>query len=110
MGPAPAEIAGLRVLWYTPIDGRHTFTGRNERRYVSGRPSEEILFGPMAGLAICQERGGHAVLLVGCDADWWPRWSTGCTDVAAAKAQAEFEYTGVSQTWVAVGGGANEPE
>jgi hypothetical protein len=102
MVPAPLEIAGLRVLCYTPIDARHSFTGRNERRYVGGRLREEVLFGPMAGLAICQEPGGKVVHLVGCDASWGPQWTTACARVEAARAQAEFEYAGVNHTWVAL--------
>jgi hypothetical protein len=107
MVPAPPEIGGLRVLSYTPIDARHAFTGRNERRYVGGRLREEILFGPMAGLAICQECGGREVHLVGCDANWQPQWSTACASIEAARAQAEFEYAGVDHTWVPVDRGGS---
>jgi hypothetical protein len=28
MGPAPREIGGLPVLWFSPIDGRHRPTGK----------------------------------------------------------------------------------
>jgi hypothetical protein len=99
MDPPLGEIRGLRVLYYSTIDERHRFTGANERRFVGGPLADEILFPPMAGLAICQAPEGDRVLLIGCDHAWRPQWSTGCVSVALAKEQAEFEYEGVNRTW-----------
>jgi hypothetical protein len=100
--PAPSKINGLRVLRYSPVDARHYFTGRNERRYAGGPLQDEVLLGPVAGLAICEWRSGGEVLLMGCDADWRPQWKTGCAGIEAALSQAEFEYEGVSATWEVV--------
>ncbi|HEX4609728.1 MAG TPA: hypothetical protein VH092_16130 [Urbifossiella sp.] len=52
MLPPRATIRGLKVLFHSPIDSRHRFVGGNERRWLS-KTGEEILFGPVAGLAIC---------------------------------------------------------
>jgi hypothetical protein len=101
MSPVPTIIRGLRVLAYSPIDGRHRFTGANERRAVDVTGAE-VLFGPVAGLAVCEEADGAGVILFGCDADWRPVGETACTTLATAQAQAEFEYKGVTRTWVAV--------
>jgi hypothetical protein len=99
MEPPPREIKGLQVLYYSPIDARHRFTGNNERRFVGGSLGEEILFPPMAGLAICEAPAIRGVLLLGCDRAWRPQWSTACVSIAVAQAQAEFEYQGVAGTW-----------
>ena len=98
MLPAPKRIRGLEVLDYSPIDERHTFTGNNERR-ITKEGNEELLVGPIAGLAICQKRR-KSVVLFGCDPMWRPVWSVECATRELAKAQAEFEYAGVSQTWI----------
>jgi hypothetical protein len=99
MRPVPTTIRGLRVLAYTSIDGRHRFTGANERRSVDVTGAENLL-GPVAGLAICRETEGEGVVLFGCDRDWRPDWETACVTVAVAQSQAEFEYEGVSRTWL----------
>jgi len=98
---APPTIRGLRVLAYSPIDGRHRFTGANERRSVDVTGAE-VLFGPVAVLAICEETGGQGAILFGCDRDLRPIWETACATVEAARSQAEFEYEGVSQSWISV--------
>jgi hypothetical protein len=102
VGAAPAVIGGLRVLAYTPVDARHRFVGGNERRWVDATRAE-VLYGPVAGLAICEEADGEGVVLVGCDRGWRPVWRTACTTVGVAERQAEFEYARVSRTWARVG-------
>jgi hypothetical protein len=52
----------------------------------------------MNGLAICQ--GDHGFYLFGCDADWQSVTDTWHQTFDEAKGQAEFEYDGVSDTWV----------
>jgi hypothetical protein len=52
------------VIAFTPIDGRHQFTG-SCRQIVAGK-----LMGSMAGLAICQYDGDAAFYLFGCDEEW----------------------------------------
>ncbi len=93
MKKAPGVIGGARVLLYTPIDGRHRHTGNCEQ-YVAGE-----LMGPAAGLAICRYEGDAAVYLFGCDEDWEAVTDTWHETLEDAKAQAEFEYEGVTATW-----------
>jgi hypothetical protein len=95
----PAMIAGMPVLEYTQIDRRHRFVGGNERRWVD-RTGDEVLYGTVAGLAICGEPTQEGVVLVGCDREWRPVWQTPCTTVEVAESQAEFEYESSSRTWV----------
>ncbi len=94
MKPPPAPINGAHVLWFTPIDKRHRHTG-NCRQIVAGE-----LQGPAEGLAICQYAGEDAFYLFGCDANWNATTDTCHRTVAEAKQQAEFEYEGVSHTWL----------
>ena len=56
--------------------------------------------GPMAGLAICQYDGEDAFYLFSCDSEWRTVTDTWHQTVDEAKNQAEFEYQGVSKTWV----------
>jgi len=97
---SPITILGLKVLAFTPIDLRHQFVGHNERRWIDSK-GDEFLFGPVAGLGICAELDW--VVLFGCDEVWRALWETRCTTIAVAEDQAEFEYEGVSRTWVRIG-------
>lgn len=97
MQNAPATINGMPVFAFTRIDGRHRFTGNNERRVVNRR-GEEVLIGPVDGLALCRPRAGDGVVLVGCDARWAVVWTTRCCTIDHALDQAEFEYEGVTET------------
>jgi len=91
--PAPKDIGGCRVISYTPIDERHAFTGKT-RHTVRGE-----LIGAMSGLAICQPKGTQEFYLFGCDGDWNVVTDTWHQSLEEARAQAEFEYEGVSTTW-----------
>ena len=82
------------MICYAPIDERHRFTG-NCKQVVDGR-----LMGAMAGLAIAQYDGATGFYLFGCDADWECVTDTLHQTLDDAKCQAEFEYEGVSQTWI----------
>jgi hypothetical protein len=93
MGPAPREIGGARVICFTPVDERHHPTGGCQQ-FVAGVPQ-----GPAAGLAICQYAGEDCYYLFGCNAAWEGVTDTWHQTLADAKAQAEFEYAGVSATW-----------
>jgi hypothetical protein len=86
-------IDGAKVIFFTPIDGRHRPTGAC--RHVVG-----VLQGPAAGLAICQYEGKESYYLFGCDADWNSVTDTCHESLDEALGQAEFEYTGVSMTWL----------
>lgn len=94
MNKAPSEIDGARVGLYTPIDERHRHTG-NCRQIVAGE-----LMGAAAGLAICRYDGDTSFYLFGCDREWNVLTDTWHETLEDAKAQAEFEYAGVSATWL----------
>jgi hypothetical protein len=94
MKRAPGVIDGAKVLLYTPIDERHRPTG-GCRNYVAGE-----LMGPAAGLAVCRYEGDSAVYLFGCDEDWNAVTDSWHETLEEAKSQAEFEYEGVSATWL----------
>lgn len=93
MSPIPQQIDGANVICFTPIDNRHQHT-RNCRQFVGGE-----LLGPAAGLAICQYAGKDCFYLFGCDSEWNTLSDTWHQTLDEAKAQAEFEYSGVSSTW-----------
>ena len=93
MKPTPNRINGASVICYSLIDERHRHTG-NCRQIVNG-----VLEGPAAGLAICQFDGDDAFYLFACDADWNSVTDTWHQSLDDAKAQAEFEYEGISRTW-----------
>lgn len=93
MGPAPRHIGGANVVCFTPIDERHCPTG-NCRQIVAG-----VVQGPAAALAICRYEGEDGCCLFGCDAAWNSVTDTWHQTIEDAKAQAEFEYAGVSATW-----------
>lgn len=99
-GAPPSLLGGATVLCYTPIDQRHRFTGAC-KQIVRGE-----LMGPMAGLAICQYAGEEAFYLFGCDSDWQDVTDTWHQTLQEAQQQAEFEYEGVSKTWVFAEAGA----
>ena len=94
MRKAPGVIDGAKVLLYTPVDARHRHTG-GCRNYVAGE-----LAGPAAGLAVCRYEGDPAVYLFGCDEEWNAVTDSWHQTVEEAKSQAEFEYEGVSATWL----------
>ncbi|MBI2929747.1 MAG: hypothetical protein HYY24_29155 [Verrucomicrobia bacterium] len=94
MKACPESIGGARVVCHTPIDHRHRFTGGCKQIVRSE------LTGPMAGLAICQYAGQNAFYLFGCDAGWQNVTDTWHQTLTDAQHQAEFEYEGVSKTWV----------
>ena len=82
------------MICYTPIDERHRFTGAC-KQIVSDQ-----LMGKMAGLAICQYEGEEAFYLFGCDQEWKTVTDTWHQTLDDAKHQAEFEYEGISKTWI----------
>jgi hypothetical protein len=93
VGPGPRQIGGAEVICFTPIDARHCLTG-NCKQIVAG-----ILQGPAAALAVCRYPGEDGYYLFGCNAAWECVTDTWHQTLEEAKAQAEFEYAGVSVTW-----------
>jgi hypothetical protein len=96
MKSAPQLVGGYRLVCYSPIDERHRFTGQT-KQIVRG-----VLMGAMAGLVICQPPDSQDFYLFGCDADWNVVTDTWHQTLEEAREQAEFEYEGVSQTWISV--------
>lgn len=94
MKPCPKEVGGARVICYTPIDERHRFTGNCQYSNTDGPQ------GPMVVLAICQYKGEDAFFLFGCDAEWQAVTDTWHHTLTEAKEMAEWEYEGVSETWI----------
>jgi hypothetical protein len=90
----PAIVGGAKVICFSPIDSRHRHTG-NTRQIVAG-----VIMEPASGLAICQYSGEDAFYLFGCDVAWNSVTDTWHEDLQDALEQAEFEYEGVSETWV----------
>jgi hypothetical protein len=95
VNPPPTRIGGATVLCYTPIDDRHRHTG-NCRQVVAG-----VLQSAAAGLAICRYDDSEDYYLFGCDGSWRAITDTCQRTLKEAKGQAEFEFEGVSSTWVA---------
>ncbi|MCA1619338.1 MAG: hypothetical protein LC795_08530 [Acidobacteria bacterium] len=94
MKKAPGVMGGAKVLLYTPIDERHRPTDGCQH-FVGG-----WLMGPAAGLAICRYGGDSAAYLFGRDENWESVTDTWHETLEEAKSQAEFEYEGVSATWL----------
>lgn len=91
---APEYIDGAKVICFTPIDARHRHTG-NCKQIVSG-----VVQGAADGLAIYQYRGENSFYLFSCDSQWMTLTDTWHQTLQEAKEQAEFEYAGVSDTWI----------
>jgi hypothetical protein len=96
MNSAPKTIGGANVICYTPIDERHRFTGKTKQIVAGG------LLGAMGGLAICQYPPDDAFYVFGCDSNRSSITDTWHQTVQEAKEQAEFEYEGVTRTWIQI--------
>jgi hypothetical protein len=93
MNRAPKMMGGVEVVLYSPIDERHRFT-RNTKQIVRGK-----LMDSMAGLAICTNNP-DSFYLFECDENWNVVTDTWHASLEDAKHQAEFEYEGISKTWM----------
>ncbi len=54
----------------------------------------------MAGLAVCRYPDDKGFYLFGCDSEWQCVMDTWHQTLEEAQHQAEFEYEGVTKTWV----------
>lgn len=95
MLPPPERLGQLPVIAYAITDARSRPTG-NTRHVVQGGVA-----GPAAALAVCRN-GDDGFYLFSCDEHWQTVSDTWHETVQDAKAQAEFEYEGVSVTWITV--------
>ena len=91
MGPAPSELDGSRVLATAIVGGAVRPTGATIHRGPDG------VVPSASALAIVT--GETGVFLFYCDSEWQVLADTWHSSVSEAKAQAEFEYAGISKVW-----------
>jgi hypothetical protein len=96
MQARPKVCGDEQLVCCSPIDERHRFTGAC-KQIVAGQA-----MGAMAGSMICFIEQEQAYYLYGCDRYWKTITDTWHSSVDDAKHQAEFEYDGISRTWIAV--------
>ena len=90
----PEVLGGAKLIRWSVIDDRHRPTA-SCRQIVAGEVRS-----PAAALAICQDVGGQAYYLFGCDDEWRTVTDTWHETLDEALQQAELEYEGVSATWL----------
>jgi len=93
MNAPPVLLDTFQVVSWTTLGPAHTATG-NARHNVGGTVLET-----WSAFAICREGDGESCYLFRCDPDWAVRADTWHASISEAKAQAEFEYSGVATTW-----------
>jgi len=91
MGPAPSELDGSKVLATAVVSEAVRPTGATIHRGPDG------VVPPASALAIVMSETG--VFLFYCDREWQVLADTWHPSVNNAKAQAEFEYEGISELW-----------
>ena len=89
----PRILGGCRVVACTLIDERHRRT--DNCRHDVGDAALAV-----AGLAIVTSEPSGGFSLFYCDSDWNVIADTWHSSLRYAKEQAEFEYIGVSSTWL----------
>jgi hypothetical protein len=94
MSNTPLHIEGAKVILWTSVDHRHRPTGAC-RHYFDGHRA-----GPASWMAICKFEDGNACYLFRYHPDKNCYSDTFHDSVEDAKEQAEFEYEGVTKTWV----------
>ena len=92
MAPAPAELDGFKVITTAVVDETVRATGVTIHRGPDG------LIPPANALAIVMSEADGVYLLY-CDGEWQVLTDTFHLSVGDAKAQAEFEYAGISTKW-----------
>jgi hypothetical protein len=91
MAPAPSEFDGAKVIATAVVDGTVRPTGATIHRGPDG------VIPSASALAIVEGEAG--IYLLYCDREWEVLTDTWHLSVSAAKAQAEFEYDGISKVW-----------
>ena len=91
MIPAPSEIDGAKVIATAVVGGNVRPTGTTVHRGPDGS------IPAAAALAIVESE--TSFYLFYCDREWQVLADTWHLSVSAAKAQAEFEYAGISAVW-----------
>ena len=93
MRSCPPKIYDAIVVAWAIVGSAARPTG-NTVHSVGGE-----VIGPVAGLAICSTTDGHGFYLFYCGPKWDEITDTWHQSVDDAKAQAEFEYHGISSLW-----------
>lgn len=91
MTPAPAELDGAKVIAAAVVDETVRATGGTVHRGPDG------VIPQACALAIVASE--VSVYLFHCDREWQVLADTWHPSVSEAKAQAEFEYAGISKLW-----------
>jgi hypothetical protein len=91
MDPPPSELDGAKVIATAVVEGAVRPTGATTHRGPDG------VIPPANALAIVTSEA--SVYLFYCDRQWQVLADTWHSSVSNAKAQAEFEYEGISKLW-----------
>ena len=91
MTPVPTELDGAKVIATAVVDETVRATGGTIHRGPDG------VIPPASALAIVESE--TSVYLFYCDCEWQVLADTWHTSASNAKAQAEFEYAGISKLW-----------
>ena len=91
MRPAPPELDGAKVIATAVVTDAVRPTGGTIHRGPDG------VIPPARALAIVMSEA--AIYLFYCDSEWEVLTDTWHSSVDNAKAQAEFEYEGISKLW-----------
>jgi hypothetical protein len=91
MGPTPSELDGAKVIATAVVEGAVRPTGATIHRGPDG------VVPTASALAIVTSE--TSVYLFYCDRHWQVLADTWHASVTNAKAQAEFEYEGISGQW-----------
>ena len=91
MRPAPSELDGAKVIATAVVDEAVRPTGATTHHGPDG------VIPPANALAIVAGEAG--IYLFYCDDQWQVLADTWHSSVWNAKAQAEFEYEGISKVW-----------
>jgi hypothetical protein len=90
----PDRLDGAEVICFTLLDHRHELTGCT-RHFRDGQRQSSF-----HGLVIATYSKEDGVYLFYCGENWSVENDTFHDSVESAKAQAEFEFKGTSQTWI----------
>ena len=91
--PPPLRIGDASVVRINALDLRHRHTGNCVHR------RSDLAQAPAICLAICQYDNDVGYYLFSCDENWSVLSDTYHSSVDEAMRQAEFEYSGTSNTW-----------
>jgi hypothetical protein len=88
------DIIGNAAVVCSAIVDKSLPTGNTQHYGYGG------LLGPAYGLAICRSKQAAGYYLFSCDSNWKEFADTWHETVEDAMEQAEFEYDGISDSWV----------